>query len=430
LAVAKKILFVLLIFRRADHFWDEMEKSQFMKAIEEVKQNLRERVDSLKGQIIDIADYLHQNPELGYAEYKACERLTLELEKSGFKVNRGVAGLPTAFRAVFQGKKERPVVGILAEYDALPDLGHACGHNLSGASAVGAALALAQWMPELPGTLMVFGTPAEEGVVENAGGKVVMLEEFKVLDAAMIMHALDMNTVFCDSFNREALKIEFLGRAANAGNAEDSSRGINALEGAMLFWHAINSLRLLLKNDARIFGIITEGGVSPNMIPARAVTKLQIRVEDPLYFREVVKKVEDAARGAALAIGAQVQIKASAHTYVNMRNNHTLAETFKNNLVSLGMQVENLSRRGVATDMGNVSQVVPAIHPFIAAAPRGTAWHSAESARAACSPQAHEAAINAAKAFGLTAIDLFFNPDLVRRVKEEFDQAVGEKRIP
>jgi amidohydrolase len=409
---------------------DKKEKRKPMKRIEEVKRNLLALVDSLKGQIIDISDFLHQNPELGYAEYKACEKLTLELEKVGFKVTRGVAGLPTAFKAVFQGKRERPVLGILGEFDALPDLGHACGHNLSGASAVGAALALAQLMPELPGTLMVFGTPAEEGVVEDAGGKVVMLDEFKALDAAMIMHALDMNTVFCDSFNREALRIEFFGKAANAGNAEDSSKGINALEGVMLFWHAINSLRLLLKNDARIFGIITEGGVSPNMIPARAVTKLQIRVEDPSYFREVVKKVEDAARGAALAVGAQVQIRKSAHTYVNMLNNHTLATTFKNNLTHLGLQVENLSRRGVATDMGNVSQVVPSIHPFIAAAPPGTAWHSTESAKAARSPQAHEAAVNAAKAFGLTAIDLFSDPDLVGQIKEEFGKARGEKRNP
>ena len=393
-----------------------------MGVVDDMKRLVQNQVDSIGEEIIRIAEYIYNNPELGYAEFKASKLLTSTLEDRGFEVTRGLAGLPTAFKAVMKGKADKPVVGILAEYDALPDLGHACGHNLSGASAVGAALALAKLMPELPGTLMVFGTPAEEGVVENAGGKVIMLEEFKVLDAAMIMHALDMNTVFCDSFNREALQMEFIGKAANAGNAEDSSKGINALEGAMLFWHAINSMRLLLKNDARIFGIITEGGISPNIIPARAVTKLQIRVEDRSYFREVVKKVEDAARGAALAIGAQVNIKKSAHTYVNMLNNHTLAETFKKNLTHLGMQVENLSRRGVATDMGNVSQVVPSIHPFIAAAPPGTAWHSRESARAASSPQAHAAAINTAKAFGMTAIDFFSNPGLVSRIREEFSK--------
>ena len=275
---------------------------------------------------------------------------------------------------------------------------------------------------------MVFGTPAEEGVVENAGGKVVMLEEFRVLDAAMIMHAMDMNTVTCESFNREALEIEFLGKAANAGNAQDSSKGINALEGVMLFWHAINSSRLLLKNDARIFGIITEGGVSPNMIPHRAVTKLQIRVEDPDYFLEIVRKVENAAKGAALAIGAKVNIRQSANRYVNMLNNLTLVEIFKHNLTILGMQVENLSRRGIATDMGNVSQVTPSIHPFIATAPRGTPWHSTESARAASSPQAHEAVLNAAKAFGMTIIDIFSDPSLARKIREEFEQAQPKKR--
>jgi amidohydrolase len=242
-----------------------------MTYLEDLKRRLQNLVDLIREEIIRIAEYIYNNPELGYAEFKASKLLASVLEEKGFEVTRGLSGLPTAFKAVMKGKTDKPVVGFLAEYDALPDLGHACGHNLSGASAVGAALALAQLMPELPGTLMVFGTPAEEGVVENAGGKVVMLEEFKVLDAAMIMHALDMNTIFCDSFNREALQIEFLGKAANAGNAEDSSKGINALEGVMLFWHAINSLRLLLKNEARIFGIITEGGVSPNMIhPGRA----------------------------------------------------------------------------------------------------------------------------------------------------------------
>jgi amidohydrolase len=399
-----------------------------MDGVDNLKRIMQEQVDSLRDRIVEIADYIHQNPELGYSETKACRRLVDELEKAGFGVTKGVAGLSTAFKAVLQGKSAKPIVGILGEYDALPEIGHACGHNLSAASAVGAAMALAKLMPELPGTLMIFGTPAEEGVVQNAGGKVVMLEEFKVLDAAMIMHAMDMNTVTCESFNREALEIEFLGKAANAGNAQDSSKGINALEGVMLFWHAINSLRLLLKNDARIFGIITEGGVSPNMIPHRAVTKLQIRVEDPDYFIEIVTKVENAAKGAALAIGAQVNIRQSANRYVNMLNNLTLAEIFKHNLTTLGMQVESLSRRGVATDMGNVSQVTPSIHPFIAAAPRGTPWHSTESARAACSPQAHEATLKAAKAFGMTVIDIFSDPSLVRKIKEEFEQAQSKKR--
>lgn len=398
-----------------------------MDGAQKIKRIVQESVDGLKDEIIGIAEALHGSPELGYAEFKACARLSSELESAGFEVTRGVAGLPTAFKAVLRGKTERPLIGILGEYDALPEIGHACGHNLSAASAVGAGLALSRLMPQLTGTLAIFGTPAEEGMVENAGGKVVMLDEFRELDAAMIMHALDTTAVTCESFNREALEIEFLGKSANAGNAEDSSKGINALEAVMLFWHAVNSMRLLLKNDARIFGIITEGGVSPNMIPARAVTRLQIRVEDPDYFAEVIGKVQNAAHGAASAVGARVNIRKSANTYLNMLNNLTLAQVFRKNLAALGMDAGTLSRRGVATDMGNVSQVVPSIHPFIAIAPPGTAWHSTESAQAASSPDAHYATLKTAKAFAMTVIDLVTDPSLTAKIREEFQQAMSKK---
>jgi amidohydrolase len=338
-------------------------------------------------------------------------------------VTKGVAGLPTAFRAILRGKAERPKVAILAEYDALPELGHGCGHNLIAASAVGAAIAMSKLMDQLNGTLMVFGTPAEEGVTRNAGGKVVMIDEFKGLDAAMMMHPGDQSTVIFESFNRESLEIEFIGKAANAGNSEDASKGINALEAVMLTWHAINSLRLLLKEEARIFGIITEGGVASAIVPDRAVTKLQIRVEDQEYFLEVVEKVKNAARGAALATGAKVNFNTFANRYLRLVNNLTLAEIFEKNLAALGIQVEKWTKRGAATDMGNVSQVAPSIHPALAIAPRGMALHSIESAKAAASPQAYETTVNAAKAFGMTAIDLFTNPELVKKMKAEFAQA-------
>jgi amidohydrolase len=394
-----------------------------MDGAEGLKVKVQENVDAVKQKIVEIAKYIYDNPEIGYQEYKACELLTAELSKHGFTVTKGVAGLPTAFRAALRGKTERPIVGILAEYDALPGLGHGCGHNLSAASAAGAAIALSKLMSGMNGTLVIFGTPAEEGVAKNAGGKVVMLNEFRELNAAMMMHALDTTTVTCESFNREALEIEFIGKAANAGNAEDASKGVNALEAVMLTWHAINSFRLLLKSDARVFGIITEGGVSPNIIPDRAATKIQIRVEDGEYFKEVIDKVKNAAMGAALATGAKVNIRPFANTYVNMLNNSALAEAFRTNLIALGMNVETLSRRGVATDMGNVSQVAPSIHPFIAIAPRGTAWHSVEAAKASASPQAYEATIKAAKAFGMTTIDILTNPELAKKIKEEFAKA-------
>jgi amidohydrolase len=397
-------------------------EDKYMDSSKKLKEDVQGHVDFIKDEIVEIAKYLHENPEIAYEEHKACDLLTAKLGENGFKVTKGVAGLPTAFKAVLKGKTDTPRVGILAEYDALPELGHGCGHNIIAASAVGTALSLAKVMPKINGTLLIFGTPAEEGIVDNAGGKVVLIDEFMGLDAAMMIHGLDMTSVICESFNREALEIEFIGKAANAGNAEDASKGINALEAVMLTWHAINAFRLLLKNDARVFGIITEGGVSTNIVPERAVTKIQIRVEESEYFQEVVKKVKDAAHGAALATGTKVNIRKFAHTYVNMLNNMALAEAFKKHLIALGMPIEKLSRRGVATDMGNVSQVVPAIQPYIAIAPKGTPWHSVESVKASVSAQACEATVKAVKALAMTAIDIFMDSELTKKIKAEFVQ--------
>jgi metal-dependent amidase/aminoacylase/carboxypeptidase family protein len=160
--------------------------------------------------------------------------------ENGFEVTKGIAGLPMAFKAVLKGKTETPRVGILAEYDALAGLGHACGHNIIAASAVDAGISLAKLIPEINGTLIIFGTPAEEGIVQKAGGKVVMLEEFKGLDAAMMIHGLDMTTVICESFNREALEIEFIGKAANAGNTEDASKEPRASAWGIHGWLFMN----------------------------------------------------------------------------------------------------------------------------------------------------------------------------------------------
>jgi amidohydrolase len=388
-----------------------------------LKKAFVDAIDSLHDEIIAISDEIHDNPEIGFQEFKACKLLTDTLKHAGFEVVCPVAGLSTAFKAELAEKESGPRVGILAEYDALPGFGHACGHNISAAAAVGAGLGLSK-LGGFPGDLMIFGTPAEEGTVENAGGKVIMLDEFRSLDAAMMIHSYDANVVFFQSFNREALEITFLGQAANAGNSLDSSKGVNALEALMLFWQAVNSLRPHLKDETRVFGIITEGGVSPNIIPDRAVTRLQIRVEDPHYFLEVIDKVKNAAQGAAKAVAASVEIRKYANTYQSIIINRPLGDTFQNNLTELGLKVEPISRKGVATDMGNVSRVAPAIHPFLAITPHGSAAiHSQQWAEASHSPQAHQTALQAAKALGLTALDVFFQPGLVEEIRKCFTEA-------
>lgn len=390
-----------------------------------LRERALEEVDALRDEIIRIGDYIHAHPELGYEEHKAAELLTSELERSGFEVERGLRGMDTAFRAEMAGRGPGPKVAFVAEYDALPPpIGHGCQHNLIAAMSVGAGMALSRLMPELDGALYVLGSPAEEGIVDNCGGKALMLDEFRGLDAAMMIHPYDVTTGGAPlTWNREGLEFEFLGAAANAGNAEDASRGVNALEACMLFWHAVNAYRPHIREGARVFGIITEGGVSPNIIPERAVTRIQIRVPTYSYFLELVEKVKDCARGAALALGAGVNIRAYANRYLAFLPNRTLAEAYERNIEHLGLTVEEPYKRGGATDMGNVSHVCPSIQPYLATAPRGTTWHSSEAAEAAVSEMGHERAIIGAKALCLTALDIFTGAVDVERMRREFEEA-------
>jgi len=384
-----------------------------------------EEVDSLRDEITRMGDYIHANPELGYQERKAAERLTSELRRFGFEVEKGIHGMETAFRAELPGRGPGPKVALVAEYDALPPpIGHGCQHNLIAAMSVGAGMAMSGLMPELDGTLCVLGSPAEEGIVDGCGGKVLMIDEFRGMDAAMMIHPYDITTGGAPpTWNREGLEIEFQGAPANAGNAEDASRGVNALEACMLFWSAVNAYRPHIREGARVFGIITEGGTSPNIVPARAVTRLQIRVPTYPYFLEVVEKVKNCARGAALALGAQVKMRAYANRYLAFVPNHTLAAAYERNLRSLGVTAEEPYKMGGVTDMGNVSHACPSIQPYLATAPRGTTWHSSEAAGLAVSQMGHDAAIVGAKALCLTALDVFTGAVDVGKMRREFEEA-------
>ena len=391
----------------------------------DLRERALEEVDSLRAEITRIGDYIHANPELGYQEQKAAELLTSELRRAGFKVQKGIRGMDTAFRAELEGKGQGPKVAFVAEYDGLPPpIGHGCQHNLIAAMSVGAGMALSRLMPELNGTLCVLGSPAEEGIVDNCGGKVLMIDEFKGLDAAMMIHPYDVTTGGAPpTWNREGLELEFLGAPANAGNAEDTSRGVNALEACMLFWSAVNAYRPHIREGARVFGIITEGGTSPNIVPDRAVTRLQIRVPTYTYFLELVERVKNCAKGAALALGAEVKIRAYANRYLAFIPNHTLAQAYERNLESLGRTIEEPYKRGGVTDMGNVSHVCPSIQPYIATAPRGTTWHSAEAAEGAVSKRGYDVAIVGAKALCLTALDIFTGAVDAEKMRLEFEEA-------
>ncbi|HEY3314280.1 MAG TPA: M20 family metallopeptidase [Bacillota bacterium] len=388
---------------------------------DDLKTRVGRTIDELGSALIETSDAIYRQPELGLQEVRAAARLSRLLEEHGLAVERGIGGLETSFLARKDGRRPGPKVAILAEYDALPEIGHGCGHNLIGTAAVGAGVAVASVIGELPGAVMVVGCPAEEGAVDNAGGKVVLVDKgfFIDVDAAMMVHPANRTAVEGTSTSREAMEISFRGRAAHAAGAPHE--GINALEAAILTFNGINALRQHLKDDVRIHGVLTKGGVAPNIVPDYSEIRLYVRANDPAYLTQTVEKVKNCARGAAMATGASVAFRKTANTYEGMRTNLALAGALQANLEALGRKVEKPDRPGSgSTDMGNVSQVVPAVHAYLGICGKAIVGHSREFAEATLTDEAHRALIDGAKALAMTVVDLLNDPALMKRVKDEF----------
>jgi amidohydrolase len=389
-----------------------------MVKIAELKASVAREVDAHREQLNELSLKIHANPELGFQETKAASWLTEYLAGHGFSVEKGICGLATAFRAGYGTGK--PAVAILAEYDALPQLGHACGHNLIAASAVGAGLAGKSVIDQLGGSIFVIGTPAEEVY----GGKVVMAERgaFDGIDVAMMAHPGTRDTAATWALACQTLEVEFLGRAAHA--AAHPEAGINALEAMVQSFNAINSLRQHIRDRARIHGIITDGGGAPNVVPAHSAGTFIVRAESDDYLDELKQRVIDCFTGAATATGARLEYRWGDVRYATLRRNLTLARLFKENMESLGRKVSLTDPESAfgSTDMGNVSQLVPGIHPEVAIAPEGVAVHSPEFALAAASDAGSQGLLDAAKAMAMTVADLASNPETVSKIKEEFQQ--------
>ncbi|MGB6873530.1 MAG: M20 family metallopeptidase [Dehalococcoidia bacterium] len=383
--------------------------------IEKLKLKVKDSVELQRQQLIQLSLNIHDNPELGFEEEKASAWLTSYLEDSGFHVERGIAGLATAFRATYgQGS---PRIALLAEYDALPKMGHGCGHNIIAASALGAAVASKSIIDQLGGSVVVLGTPGEEVF----GGKIDMVKAgtFKEIDVAMIVHPNIRNMVDIQALACSSLEVEFFGRPAHA--AAQPYRGINALEAMILAFTSINSLRQHIKTEARVHGIITDGGEAPNIVPAHSAAVFLVRAPDNEYLAELKDKVLNCFIGASVASGARLEYRWRDRTYAPMKNNATLAQLFSQNLESLGRHVEAFDPRfGFgSTDMGNVSQVVPSIHPTIAIASPEVFIHTQEFASAAASEAGHEGLMDAAKAMAMTVADIL-QPGMLDKIKQGF----------
>jgi amidohydrolase len=402
--------------------------------VEQLKQRVCAAIDRRAAELIETADWIHAHPEIGHQEVEASRRLTALLESAGIPVEMGTAGMATAFKAELDGRRSgaRPRVAILAEYDALPGLGHGCGHNLIGTSAVGAGLALAEVAGELDGSIWVLGTPAEESAAPNSGGKVHMVNAgvFADVDAAIMFHPGAETAVTLDrSLAARGFEFYFHGRAAHAAGAPED--GINALDAVVLFYNAVSSLRQQMRSDVRIHGIILNGGAAANIIPDYAAIRYRTRADDSDYLADVVERVVACAEGAARATGCRLEWTEYMPGYENTMPNRVLLDLMSDNLRSIGLKVNNERRRSGrgSTDFGNVSRRVPGIEARIAITDQwDVPGHSIEFREAAGSDMGRQAMLSAAKGLAMTTVDLLARPGLLARAKAVFEEDLREAK--
>jgi len=380
------------------------------------KERIRDEVDRREAQLREVSQELFENPELKFEEVRAAKILADALRDAGFEVEHGYAGLETAIRAVHPASSDGPTVAILGEYDALPEIGHACGHNLIAAGGLGAALAVGAIKPELPGTLIFYGTPAEEG----GGGKVMMIDAgaFKGVDAAMMFHPASHTIVGRGSLAITEVKLCFHGKPAHASAFPEE--GINALDAVIQTFNGINALREHIKDGARIHGIISNGGAKPNIVPEYAEAEFYVRAPETEYRDELLVKLRHCAEGAALATGARLDYQEIGHAYKAMKPNRALIEAFVKNLEALGWSLDNPPEALGSTDMGDVTQEVPGMHPYLAICEPEVIGHSREFTEASGSERGAVAMLAGAKALGMTAVDVLTEAGLTDRMWEEF----------
>ena len=391
---------------------------------EALRQSVVAAIDREGESLIELSRFIHAHPEVALQEVESSRACADFLARRGFAVERGVADLPTAFRA--GAGSGSPVVAFLAEYDALPGLGHGCGHNLIAIAGLGAGVGLGAAIGEAGGTCLVFGTPAEEAI----GGKAIMAEAgvFAGIDAAMGAHPGTIEAT-CPTVEGsgqalacQAVRIEFRGRPAHA--AADPYNGVNALNALIEVFNGINAFRQHVRQDARIHGIVTDGGTAPNVVPAFAAGEFLIRAQTMSYLGELVEQVRRIAEGAALITGAELSFGFPERATFDMISNHTLARRIKAHVDSLGLVLPEARPEpgSGSTDWGNVSYEVPSVETAYPIVDRVCTWHSEEVVAAADSPLGYANTLMIAKAMALTGLDLLLDPSLLAAVKAEFGQ--------
>ncbi|MBI5283704.1 MAG: M20 family metallopeptidase [Chloroflexi bacterium] len=383
--------------------------------IDETKQRARAAVDAVADDLVRISREIHAHPELSFKEHHACAQLVPFLEAQGFRVQRPAYGMDTAFRG--EWGHGPATIAICSEYDALPEIGHACGHNLIGTAGAGAAVALIKALDPSDARIVILGTPAEEG----SGGKVVMVREgcFDDIDVAMMAHAAPVDIVDAPMFGVSHVDVEYRGKAVHASVFPEM--GVNALDALVTAYQAIAQLRQHIRRDSRIHGIITHGGDAANIVPGYAKGTFYVRALKPWYLEQLKERVKHCFEAGALATGCELNIIWHEEAeYAPMLNNGPMCDAYRRNGEALGKMFIDLKDLSTgSSDMGNVSQVVPSIHPnFGVGASAFT--HSPEFTAAAITDAAHAGMLQTAQALAMTAIDIALEPGLLDAIKADF----------
>ena len=385
----------------------------------EILNKLENKFNEIFGDLKELNEYIYKNPELGRKEFKACEAHKNLLKKYGFEVEENYIGIPTAYLAKYSSGKKGIKIGYLAEYDALPEIGHGCGHNILGTTSIGAGILLKEYIDEFGGEVLIFGTPAEE----TFGAKVDMAEAgcFDDIDVAMISHPTGKNHEKSGTSQAmEALQFTFKGKTAHA--AGDPYNGINALDGVIQFFNSVNALRQQTKDSARIHGIISNGGEAANIIPDLAVANFYIREATTKEMLKLSERVKNCAKGAALATGTSLEIENYEYTFKHLVTNEKLSSIYTKNLELQGIKDIPMSDPTGSSDCGDVSHHCPTIHTYFPISKCELTGHSIEFAKATITEEAYQGMKEAIFALVMTGKDILENENLLKEIKDEFNQ--------
>ncbi len=391
--------------------------------VESAKARVIDEVDRRADLLLEVSHQVHERPELLFEEHEAADLVATALDDAGLTVERGAFGLPTAVAAeAGRPDGEVPAVAVLCEYDALPRIGHACGHNIIAAAGLGAGIAASRVAAQAGGRLVVLGTPAEEG----GGGKVLMGDRgaFEGVGAAMMVHPAGLDLTEPEAIAIASFKVTYQGRGAHA--AAFPEHGRNALDAAVLGYNAVAALRQHMGASERVHGVFLEAGEKPNIVPDRAVAEWYVRSATLASLQPLKDRVLACLEAGASAAGCSMEWELTAPEYSDLRSNGPLVDLYRHNSATLGRPVADPGpgrRVTASTDMGNVSYLVPSIHPMVAVSPPEVPLHSADFAQWAGGPEGDRAVLDGAKAMAMTVVDLWLRPGALSEVRAAFDPA-------